>query len=310
MRPTASRQYFDESGFRSGFKEDDILPVYADSIISGIHRRLLLAPASAFDLSDLFECWQTDSSAYEKRLAEMQRLRGQIYLEDGAISRESLDEEGRHRLNGDEQSWHILTVSESGDVQGCIRSFHHRPPTHFHDLAIRQSSQAKSTQWGPKLREAVEVELQYSRTNGLNFFEVGGWALAKQIRCTRAALYTALSTYALAQLLGGGVGLALATVRNRSAGILKRIGGENLRVGDCRLPPYYDHRYGCEMEALSFRTGQPTAMFARQAQAIRNLLQIIPVIYPAQPDDPNPTVAAEGLLAESMKAGGKHNTGN
>src|SRR5690606_655143 len=111
---------------------------------------------------------------------------------------------------------------------------HHRPPTRFDHLSIKQSSQAKSSQWGSKLREAVEVELQYSRTNRLNFFEVGGWALAKQIRCTRAALYTALSAYALAQLLGGGIGLALATVRNRSAGILKRIGGENLRVGDCR----------------------------------------------------------------------------
>ncbi len=111
----------------------------------------------------------------------------------------------------------------------------------------------------------------------VDFFEIGGWALAKQIRCTRAALHTALSAYALAQILGGGVGLALATVRNQSASILKRIGGQSLGGA----PPYFDPRYGCHMEALTFNSSQSLPGLDRQTVAMRNLLRNVPVCCPA-----------------------------
>lgn len=212
----------------------------------------------------------------------MQRLRGEIYLEEGAITESALHLDGRHYLPGDERSWHILALDESGRVQGCIRFLPRCSTTvGFSDLAVRETPLAACEVWGHKLKLAVEFELERARTMAVDFFEIGGWALAKQIRCTRAALQTALSAYALAQILGGGVGLALATVRNQSASILKRIGGQALGGADFQLLPYFDPRYGCHMEALTFNSSQTLPGFDRQTSAMRNLLQNVPVCCPA-----------------------------
>jgi hypothetical protein len=211
----------------------------------------------------------------------VQRLRGQIYLEEGAIDSNSLDPDGRHYLPGDERSWHILALDEAGRIQGCIRSLPCCSTVRFGDLAVRETPLAACEVWGHRLKLAVELELERARAMAVDFFEIGGWALAKQIRCTRAALHTALSAYALAQILGGGVGLALATVRNQSASILKRIGGQALGGADFQVPPYFDPRYGCHMEALTFNSSQSLPGLDRQTVAMRNLLLNVPVCCPA-----------------------------
>jgi hypothetical protein len=211
----------------------------------------------------------------------LQRLRGAIYLEEGAIDWDALGPDGRHHLPGDDRSWHILALDESGRIQGCIRSLPYCSTVAFSDLAVKNTPLAACDVWGQKLKQAVEFEIERSRAMAVDFFEIGGWALAKQIRCTRAALHTALSAFALAQILGGGVGLALATVRNQSASILKRIGGQALGGTDFQVPPYFDPRYGCDMEALTFNSSQSLPGLNRQAAAIRNLLQSVPVCCPA-----------------------------
>ena len=254
---------------------------HSDVHAGGFNRRLLLAPPSAIDSAHLFRTWINDPCVHETRLAEVQRLRGAIYLEEGAIDQDEVDSDGRHHLPGDDRSWHILALDESGRIQGCIRSLPSRSTVGFSDLAVRQTPLAACDVWGHKLKQAVEFELERSRVMAVDFFEIGGWALAKQIRCTRAALHTALSAYALAQILGGGVGLALATVRNQSASILKRIGGQALGGADFQVPPYFDPRYGCHMEALTFNSSQPLPRLDRQTAAIRNLLQNVPVFCPA-----------------------------
>jgi hypothetical protein len=117
----------------------------------------------------------------------------------------------------------------------------------------------------------------------VSVFEIGGWALEKQIRCTRAALHSALSAYALAKILGGGVGLALATTRNQSASILRRIGGRALRSSDYEVPQYFDPRYGCQMEALAFDSDQTLPGLRRQVNAICNQLLQVPVYCSLDP---------------------------
>lgn len=250
---------------------------HTDLLAGGFNRRLLLAPSSALPSSHLFQTWINDPCTHQARLSEMQRLRGEIYLEEGAIDESALDSDGRHVLPGDEQSWHILALDESGRILGCIRSLPCCPSVRFSDLAVRETPLATCEVWGHRLRLAVEFELERARAMAVDFFEIGGWALAKQIRCTRAALHTALSAYALAQILGGGVGVALATVRNQSASILKRIGGQSLGGS----PPYFDPRYGCHMEALTFNSSQSLPGLDRQTIAMRNLLLNVPVCCPA-----------------------------
>src|SRR5690606_39141372 len=115
--------------------------------------------------------------------------------EDKAIGENDLDADGRHHLPGDDRSWHILALDEVGRIQGCIRSLPTCPTIGFHNLTVWETPLAACEVWGHRLRQAVETELERSRTMGVNFFEIGGWALARQIRCTRAALHTALSAY-------------------------------------------------------------------------------------------------------------------
>lgn len=252
------------------------------------HRYILLAPPSAADSATLFRDWINDSDAYEARLKEMQRLRGGIYLEDGAIIRSALSDDGSHRLVGDELSWHILALDEDGAVQGCVRSLPHPPSVRYRDLAVRHAAQEMGVQWSWPLRRAIESQVELAQELSVDFFEVGGWAIAKKLRCTASVLYSALGAYALAQLLGGGVGFATATVRHRSSEILKRIGGRPLKLGDRSVPPYYDPQYACKMEALSFDSRSPNAAFSRKISLLKELLRSVSVLCAAESTLPFP----------------------
>lgn len=246
------------------------------------NRYILLAPPSAASSATLFRDWINDSGAYEVRLREMQRLRGGIYLEDGAIISSALSNDGSHRLVGDELSWHILALDEGGAVQGCVRSLPHPPSVRYRDLAVRHAAQEMGLQWSWPLRRAIESQVELAQELSVDFFEVGGWAMAKKLRCTGSVLYSALGAYALAQLLGGGVGFATATVRHRSSEILKRIGGSPLKLGDRFVSPYYDPQYACKMEALSFDSRSPNVAFSRRISLLKELLRSVSVLCAAE----------------------------
>ena len=57
-----------------------------------------------------------DTSRYRHLLAQMQRLRGRVYVADGAIGPTDLTADGRHKLDVDEESWHVLSLDGSGEV--------------------------------------------------------------------------------------------------------------------------------------------------------------------------------------------------
>ncbi|MGH9631672.1 MAG: hypothetical protein ACRD7E_25480 [Bryobacteraceae bacterium] len=208
----------------------------------------------------------------------MQKLRGRLYLQDGAIEREDLTRDGRHSQSVDEDSWHLLTLDPQGRVSGCARYRQHENPVTFRRLGIVDSALAQCDRWGRKLRNAVENEISSARKRDLNYAEVGGWALAHELRCTTEALRSALGTYALAQLLGGSLGISTVTVRNHSSSILRRIGGRSLEVEGHELPDYYDPKYKCQMEMLRFDSGAPNSKYRNWIDEIRSHLLTVPVI--------------------------------
>ncbi len=219
-----------------------------------------------------------DPQRYESILADMQKMRGRIYLEDGAIEPEQLASDGRHCSPIDAESWHLLTLDDGGFVSGCVRYRQHRNTVSFQDLALRNCALAESPEWREKLRSAVEAELAAARLQAISYVEVGGWALAKERRCTGEALRTALATYGLAQILGGCVGVATATVRNSSSSILRRIGGRALEIGGEKLPAYYDPRYKCQMEIVRFSSNSPNPRYWRWIDQIAATLLNVPVL--------------------------------
>src|SRR4029434_5912216 len=106
----------------------------------------------------------------------------------------------------------------------------------------------------------------------------GGWAVAKESRCTSEGLLLALAAYSLGRLLGGALGMTTATVRHSSSTILRRIGGSQLEANGSVVPPYYDPKYKCEMELLRFDSRRPNAKFRGVIDLLRDKLANVLVV--------------------------------
>jgi hypothetical protein len=218
-------------------------------------------------------------------MTDMQQLRGRIYLHDGAISPDELTSDGRHVQPVDEYSWHLLVLSDAGRVLGCTRYLQHHPSTPFNRLRVRTAAQDQPAEWTSVLRHAVESELETARQQGFSYVEVGGWALDESLRGSSDALRSVLFTYAWSYAMGGCLGLSMATHRNGSAAILRRIGGRPLEWGGVELPPYYDPHYKCEMEVLRFDSRLPSRKYSHVIDQMRSEIPDVPVIcghIPAQ----------------------------
>jgi hypothetical protein len=255
-------------------------------------RLVLLAPPEAF-VPRRFENVQSCPTRHAELLAGLQRLRGSLYLKDGAIRPRQLAEDGRHYLPGDEQAWHVVALDERGEVAGCSRYLAHPNSVPFHRLAVRNAALASSLEWGVPFRTMVAGEIERARRRGVAYVEVGGWALAPKLRRTREALRVALATYGLARALGGCIGITTATRRHCSADILRRIGGQPLHVNQVDLPPYFDPQYGCEMEVLRFDSIQAGPRFEAWISSLCAYWLTAPVIraeapsYVAAPPSPS-----------------------
>lgn len=247
---------------------------HASSVSS--RKWILLGPASA-RVPAALGVVQADATRRDKLLAEMQRFRGRVYLEDGAIRPRHLTD-GRHRAEEDERSWHLLAVDQADRVCGCVRHHVCAEETGFSQLNVSRSSLASSAEWGKKLELAVESELALSRSLNLPCVEIGGWALAPEVRGTTMAIRMALAMYSLSQELGGSIGMSTVTRRHCSASILRRIGGRSFEHAGEEVPAYTDPQFKCEMELLRFYSWAPNPRYAVWIQAIREELRTIPVL--------------------------------
>jgi hypothetical protein len=153
---------------------------------------------------------------------------------------------------------------------------------------------------GPRVQEAVEIELDYARRRGVWFVELGGWAVCESLRCTTEAIRTLLTVYALSQMRGGAVGLSSATARHHSSSILKRMGGRPLRGRGAEVSSYYDAQYACEMELLSFDSESPNQRYASWIRECREALHQVPVVV----GTPMQTCASD-LLRLHVAIGGR-----
>ena len=249
------------------------------------NRRFVLLAPSGVAPRDSFEHVEGNSGWRQDLLADMQRLRGRVYLEDGAITRRELTVDGRHVQAIDEDSWHLLVVSGGGRVLGCTRYLQHNPYTPFDRLRVRTAALANSEEWSQPLRKAVESELETARLNGYSYVEVGGWALDESLRGSTDALRSVLFTYAWSHVIGGALGLSMATHRNGSAAILRRIGGRPLQWDGQELPPYYDPHYKCEMEVLRFDSRLPSLKYSSVIDQMRAEIPFVPVVCGHKPAD-------------------------
>ncbi len=241
---------------------------------------IVLPPAGA-QVPGTFRNVTSNGAAYRSVLAQVQRFRGRVYLEDGAIMPAELTPDGRHMLPIDYRSWHVIAVEKSGVVRGCLRFLEESGATRFEDLWLHTAAIAHCPAVGQKVRRAVESEMARARSEDVRFGEVGGWAIAEEHRCGWEALRLVLATYGLLQLLGGCIGLATATVRHGSARILRKIGLTGLSGGDAPLAPYYEPQYGCQMEMLRFDSRRANERFMEWIEELASCLPTASVIASA-----------------------------
>ena len=242
------------------------------SIDASDQRIVLLAPPTAV-IPPAFDNVDVNPDRHTDLLMQMQRLRGSVYLQDGAIESHELSHGGRHQTPEDEKSWHILMVDESGKLTACIWYMEHTPNASFVDrLRTKHCPLVDDPIWRETLRRAVEHDRQIAQQDGVACSEAGGWAVANENRCISEGLVMALGCFSLSRALGDCLCISTATVRNGSATILRRLGGASLRVDGQTIPPYYDPRYKCEMELLRFDSRCANPKYAPFVEALRHKL--------------------------------------
>ena len=192
----------------------------------------------------------------------------------------------------DECAWHLVSTNGRGDVSGCARYIAHTSQVHFTDTTVSHSPLSRAVDWASRFRRAVESEIELAGRLGVDYVEVGGWALTPELRCTSEALRIALGMFSLARLLGGCIGLTTATRRHCSASILRRIGGQSLAWHGTAIPGYFDARYDCEMEVLRFDSSRPNPRFELWIEDLRRHLSAVPVIWASASADRSSAMTA------------------
>jgi len=149
--------------------------------IASIERRLiLLAPPEA--VTTLFSRVTRDAVRRDRLLHDMQRLRGAAYLEDGAIRREDLAPDGRHRTPEDKTSWHLLMTNAEQEITACVWYRDHHRAASIEQLRLRDCPLRQDASMGDLVTRAVEHDMAQARIESLRYVEVGGWAVSKQAR--------------------------------------------------------------------------------------------------------------------------------
>jgi hypothetical protein len=253
------------------------MKLWSSAIASPSKRFMLLAPP--FGNTSGFRHVEVSRERCASLLAGLQRLRARVYLETRGVEASQLTEDGRHVQFADNRAWHLITVTPENEVLACARYILHDIEASYSDLGVSRSALANSSNWGDKLRDAVETELTTARRRNFRYAELGGWAIAEALRCTTEAFRIMLGCYALSEWFGGVLGITTAR-RVCSAPLLRKVGGRPVALNGEELPPYFDPQYRCEMEVLRFDSSCPTARFEPHIHEFRSALRNVQVISP------------------------------
>jgi hypothetical protein len=224
---------------------------------------------------------QENNRLHATLLREVQRLRGRVYVRDGAIPPSSLDSQGRHVSPHDNTAWHIVLREESGRVLGSIRVTlycHADGPIPLDSLHVARLLERCPASSRPDYLVALTDFIGKSRQAMPCFFEAAGLVVAPEVRSPSVTPVIMASICSLSLAFGGAWGTGAATNRHNTAAMWKRYGGFPLPYGAGTLRPYYDDYHGCEMEILGFSTDRLHPVLAPTVSDIETALRSIPVI--------------------------------
>jgi hypothetical protein len=251
--------------------------------LNSVESRIVLVAPSSESVSDFFDNVQIDARLHNDFIGDIQRFRGGIYLEDGAVQRHQLTPDGRHETPEDDNAWHMLLLDKQQKLTACALYNEHQNTVEPTDLRVRHCPLATQSEWSSTLWKAISDEITRARREHLEYAELGGWAVAPESRRTSGPLTMALAVYGFSRRHGGALGMTTATFRHCSAVILQRLGGSRFEVDGTVLPPYYDPRYSCMMEMLRFDSRRPNPKYVSLIDQLRDrLAQVLVITRPAR----------------------------
>jgi 3-hydroxymyristoyl/3-hydroxydecanoyl-(acyl carrier protein) dehydratase len=205
----------------------------------------------------------------DRAIVDIQKFRGEVYVKDKAIPETALDADGRHRVETDVSSWHIMVCEGNGPACACVRMRIMAPTAKLADLDLHKVIARMNPENRVRYTDSVENVRRIAHDNKMQFAEVGGWAVANDYRETEAALISAVSVWSLARMLGGVVCIAGATTRHHSATMLQRLGAMPLDADVGEASPFFDEYYGCDMILLR---GDPTRLAQRYEKLASDII--------------------------------------
>src|SRR6185436_18192037 len=144
-----------------------------DRTIARASERIVFVAPSSECVSDVFQHVEIDNNRHRDLVRDVQRMRGSIYLNDGAIQAHQLTSDGRHQTPEDETSWHMVLLNKEGRLCASALYLEHDNNVTFDQLRARQCPLTQDPEWRPTLVNSIEVELARARREQLQFVELG-----------------------------------------------------------------------------------------------------------------------------------------
>jgi len=199
-----------------------------------------------------------DPKRWRSLLTQACRIRGSVYLQDGAIRPEDLNANGAFWLPMDETSWHLLTVNDDDEVTATLRvtmlplDAKKRKGKLPHVGA--SLSRASRDTLSPRLtteRFLSSLWLEYGAERN-HFLVVGGWAASPTASAAGVGAELALSVWAFTRHVEAAGAICVASERHDAHGQLVRTGAVPIRAIGAQVM-YYDSAYGCQVGLLGFK---------------------------------------------------------
>ena len=220
-------------------------------------------------------CCSMSVQTHHRRLEQIQRLRGRVYVEDGALHPSLLDTDGKHLTAFDHDHWHILVTDEQDEVCACFLLIRYPEDARFEDLKLYELIDRMSPALRPIYEASVRAFMSEASGQNLGFGEVAAWAVRGDVRNRPSSLMFSFAAWALYQLLGESLVVGAPTTRHNAATILRRIGGFPLRFSGFPLQRFYDDRYGCDMEIIGFNSCEPLLKYSPIILEIRDHMETL-----------------------------------
>ncbi len=218
-----------------------------------------------------------DSDLRYDFMFELFKMRGSVYLQDGAISEENLDKFGKYVSPHDKYSWQVLLLDSSKKPHGGLRirfwDFEniraHFMQTHAKELIDRMDCDNQ------KVYQESIIRFLDEEMRTKFFGEVAGLVITDYEKNSPAALLLVAFCFAFGEFVGGFNALVSATERHYSNRIMRKIGGHRIPHKETKeyLNTFFDSKYNCNMEYIVFESACPAALIQDLCKKIQEKLK-------------------------------------